>query len=138
MKKILLVMALTTSLGGCALFQAMDSTQRSILQGGTSVTATAPVSIKQEYTVETLYNGAMRAYRVYLRLPTCKTPATLSNVCRDPATVAMLSRARKSFVEPALVRARIAQRQGVSAIDILSDFRAALTPWVAAIPTAGG
>lgn len=128
-----------TLLQGCAMFQALDPSTKSVLQGGTSITATVPVSIKQEYTVETTYNAAMKVYREYLRLPRCAAGASMSlaHPCRDPGTVAALKKVRLTIVEPALARARVAQRNGVSATDILSDTRQAIVDWASSIPIGG-
>lgn len=136
MRKILLVLVMASSVSGCAFLQGLDSSQRSILQGGVSFTAPAHLTLKQEYTVETVYNVAMRTYREYLRLPRCATAA--SQVCRDPQTVAALRRVRLAIVEPAMAKARKAQREGgVNAIEVLSDVRHAIMAWQASIPIGG-
>lgn len=132
MLRFLMVCAIAMNVSGCALFNALDSGTRSVLQGGTSFTASVPVTIKQEYTVETVYNSAMRSYREYLRLPTCPPGVAFSatNYCRDAVTVAKLSHGRITIVEPAMARARAAQRSGgVSAFNVLEDVKNAIANW---------
>lgn len=131
MRKHLLVLLLALPLAACGTAGAvLDPGGKSVFSGGTSVTAPVRLSIKQDYSVETLYNSALKAFNIYKKLPRCE--ATTSKLCSDQGAIDTLRANHRNLVRPAVLKARQAQRTGdVNAINVAKDI---IFTWGSSIP----
>ncbi len=100
MKRIILVVALALSLGGCARLN------ESILQGGLSPTATIqnPAGKKELAVVEAAYGTALVIAVNYRRY--CYRTATPTPVCKDRRKVVLAMQAADRNAHGAIVAAR--------------------------------
>lgn len=132
MLRMILVGALSLALSGCALLGDLaPRLERSVLQGGLSVTATVnnPVTRQQQASVEVAYATAGKAVLAYNRLPRCRTGQveTLVAPCSRWSVIVKLKNVnRVAYTAIRNLRGFMDTNQQISAISAFNAAQAAL------------
>lgn len=117
MNKILLVAALAIGISGCA---ALDRQGKSVLVGGTSITAEIdnPITTDQLAAVEATYNITLVGVNAYFDLRQCRRneAATITNLCARAAVKRELQAAnRKAYAALTTLRNFVANNRKLNA-----------------------
>ena len=133
--KRLIAIAVLLALAGCA-------TDKSIFQGGTSLTAPIqnPVTLNDWATIEIAYAGSVRLALTYRRLPLCKAgqTETLTNLCaRRTVLLAIQDANAKARAALLPFRGFMRNNQTLSALTAIGAVRQAVSDFQNVLATNG-